>query len=360
MLFGIFVFLLVIGIVFFGTLSSSGFGDIRKCATEAKKHAEKGDKQAEAEATKDAVGAKVCGYVCGFIAIFLFVILVYSTMTDDDSSPPVKPKPAPSAKACGTPVPQDNWSDLRTSLCNYQQDYNNQQASFKQVQQQISELDKAISTAEQLAKDYQAKKDDTLAKLQEVSKRLIDNPDISIDTERTAYRQAKLEFEAKQQALSQLQTQRTQATEEQKRVETVLQTTQNQINALEKQLKSAYFASFKAKVEQERVIEVEGESGCNQLTVQQCREAAEQEALQVASKQAAVNFLNAETLASLDPHGNLQLTKDEIRSQTRAVVMGHQILECKFVTPAGSAYSCKIRATVKGLVPPELEQQLLK
>lgn len=93
-------------------------------------------------------GLEKIAYVAGSVAAgtFLLAISLY-TMTDDDSSPPPSVKPK-ATNAYGTTVPRDNWSDLRISLCNYQQNHNNQQARFKQLQQEIGELEKAISILE--------------------------------------------------------------------------------------------------------------------------------------------------------------------------------------------------------------------
>jgi peptidoglycan hydrolase CwlO-like protein len=248
---------------------------------------------------------------------------------------------------------------LETAHRNKQQAYNKHSADFNKAKQKVGELENTIPLAQKMLSDYKAKMDDALTKLKKVQERVWDNPDISTESERVAYRQAKMAFDGKNNELKQLQTQLAQAKKDVEAKQAALEKTQNEINRLKRQLKVGSFAHFKAKVEQERTVEGYGEAGCNQQRpFVECKEAAKLTALKDATSKGAIILLDSQTWASLDGKGEWKLTKDEIRIQLRAVLIGHEVLEDN-VIGKGSAYYYKISATIKGQVPPDLQRRLL-
>jgi len=187
----------------------------------------------------------------------------------------------------------------------------------------------------------------------------MNNPDISTEPERVAYRQSKMAFDGKNNEFKQLQTQLVQAKKEVETKQVALKDTEGEINRLKRQIREGYFAHFKAKAEKERTVEGYGEAGCNkQRSIMECKETAKLAAIKDASEKGAIILLDSQTWASLDDKGKWKLTKDEIRTQLRMVVIEHEVLDDN-VIGKGSAYYYKISATVKGQVPPDLQRQLL-
>ncbi len=247
---------------------------------------------------------------------------------------------------------------LETTYRNKQQAYNKHLADFNKAKQQAAELENTTSLAPKTLSEYQAKMNDALAKLKKAQERMWDNPELSIEQERIVYRQAKMAFEGKNNELKQLQTELAQAKKDVEAKQAALKDTQNEINRLKRQLHVGYFAHFKAKVEKEKIVEGYGEAGCNeQRPIVECKEIAKLAALKDASEKGSIIVLDSETQV-IYGKGEWKLTKDEISTQLRAVVIGHEVLDDN-VMGKGSAYYYKIRATIKGQVPPKLQRQLL-
>jgi hypothetical protein len=174
-----------------------------------------------------------------------------------------------------------------------------------------------------------------------------------------AYNKHLADFNKAKQQVNQLEARLAQAKKNVEVKQATLEDTQSEINRLKRQLKVGYFAHFKAKVEQEKNVEGYGDAGCNQQrSIMECKEAAKLAALKDASEKGSIILLDSQTWASLNDKGEWKLTKDEIRTQLRALVIGHEVLEEGFLGK-GAAYYYKIRATVKGQVPPKLQRQLL-
>jgi prepilin-type N-terminal cleavage/methylation domain-containing protein len=236
---------------------------------------------------------------------------------------------------------------------------NKQKAKIKRAKKPIGDLKNAISSARQMLTELILKEDNARIAFKKAQERVFKNPEFSSEQERLAYHQAQIAVEEKNNLLNQLPKQLAQAEKNVKEEQDKLENIYSEINNLKQKLKVGYFAHFKAKVEQEKKIDGYGDAGCNERLIEECKEAALQAALKNVSSNGSIILVDTETLSILDDKGEWKLTKDEIRTQSRGIVIGHEVLD---EGPLGNmaAYQYKIRATVKGQIPPELQRQLLE
>jgi len=270
---------------------------------------------------------------------------------------------APSQEACPPLIPDADANDipaLKAAYCHKQQAYAKQQASIEAAKKQVEGLEKAMQSATQAVSDSKTKMDNAQDALKQAQENVLNDPEqYSSEQERLAYGDAKTDFEEKEQALKQLEEQLAQAKQEVEAAPAAIENTQKEMDELEKQLKAAYFDKFTEKFEQERIVESDGKAECDeQRSVKQCKDDALQDAQNNASKQGKVLFLDSETWASLGKEEDWKLTKEEITNQLEVEVTEHEVLE-EGCLDKGTGYSYKIRATVKGKVPPDLEPKIL-
>jgi len=174
------------------------------------------------------------------------------------------------------------------------------------------------------------------------------------------YNAQKAKFQAVQEKIMTLKTELDQAEKDSQNIEKTVSETENEVKALRQKLKIAHFAQFKAEIEQEKTVDAYGEASCQQSTVENCKKTAKQKALKNAAEQGTSVLVTSETVASfLKDVNDLKIKEQEIRSQMQAVVVSHEIVEENFIGK-GSVYFYKIRAVVKGQVPPALQAQILR
>jgi len=296
------------------------------------------------------------------ILTFIIIGIAYYIFTLSNTPPDTGQNRVPKPEESVIPPLNPDLYNIPALEADYhkkQEAVKNQKAEIKSAKKQISDLKSGISSAKQTLKDQKLKADKARTALKQVQKRVLENPELSSEQERFAYHQAQIVVEEKNNALNQLVRRLAQAEKNVKEEQVKLGNIESELNKLTKKLKIGYVAHFKAKAEREKKIDGYGEAGCNdERSIKECKEAALQAALKNVSSKGSIIFVNAETLSILDK-GEWKLTKDEIRTQSRAIVIGHEVLE---EGPLGkiAAYHYKIRATVKGQIPLELQRQLLE
>jgi hypothetical protein len=311
---------------------------------------------------KNSNGFTLIELILVLIIVIPIGILIYSYIPIPQ--PPEHPVSNPhQLEQKPEPIPLDpdlyDIPALEADYRNKQEAAKNQKAEIKSAKKIVGDLKKnAISPAMQMLKGLTRKEYNARIAFKQAQERVFQNPELSSEQERLAYHQAQIAVEEKNNLLNQLPKQLAQAEKNLKEEQAKFVNIYNEINELKQKLTVGYFAHFKAKVEQEKKIDGYGDAGCNERLIEECKEAALQAALKEVSSKGSIILVNAETLSILDDKGEWKLTKDEIHTQSRAIVIGHEVLD---EGPLGNmaAYQYKIRATVKGQIPPELQRQLL-
>jgi len=175
------------------------------------------------------------------------------------------------------------------------------------------------------------------------------------------YTQQKEAVHSAEQIISQLEGQLAQAKKELDFTKETLSKIDEDVKELTKKLKIGHFAHFKAKVEQEKIVEeAYGEQACEKYTVSECKELAKEKARKNAAEQGTTILVTSETVATFFKDiKDLKINEQTIRSQMEALVSNPEVLEEGFIGK-GSVYFYRIRATVKGQVPPALQAEILR
>lgn len=189
-------------------------------------------------------------------------------------------------------------------------------------------------------------------KLISVQQLILSHPEISDARERSHYADAKKAYDDSQQELAQVLNSQAHAQQELRTEQTVLKSIESEINSLRQRIADIQFARLKGEIEREREVIAHGETSCGAMSIQMCMEAA----LDQARRNAAENG-SAVIIDSFTEVKDFELKRDEIRSRVRAIVLRHDVLDSGFIGHSGYYY--KIRAIVKGQVPPDFTQVVI-
>ena len=305
-----------------------------------------------------------------FIIFIISSTLIFSgceTEADYQSSPnpkhQVQPrKPKPPVQVCNefnfNSIAEFDIPKLKASYRATISLYNQQLTNVAQAKQIVVERKNAVAVATKIVSDYQSVKDKALIKLQKAFEKFLDleQEEISIDAEYRMARKAKLALDKRKQELKQRQQELKQAISNLKLANTELHNLEVKGNNLNRKIKFANFAKLKQEMEQTSVVTVRGAHGCNNLTLSKCKKFARQAALDEAVKKATPILINSETVVLAKKSG-LELKLHELRSQSKAIILEHEVLDDN-VIDKGIGYYYLIRATVKGQMPPALEKKM--
>lgn len=308
------------------------------------------------------------GFFWSMVALGFGIAFIYGFNTDDNLIEESKPKPTTKIvkKIKPEPIPEpvfdiDDKQITKAFYLEIKQNYDEQFIEFNKIKQHNSVLEKFVNSSKQELNNYKIIMDEALAKLKKSQERVWDNPELSSEKERIIYRQAKMALEEQNNELELFATQLIQVKKDLQLKPTTLQAIKNKLSYIKQQIKERKnsFAQFKARIEAERTVDGYGEVGCpKEYSIEKCKETAKQAALRNTSEQAAVVLLDSKTWTSLDKEGKWKITKDEIRTQLKVIIIEHKVLD-DGVIGKSIGYYYKIRATVKGQIPPELQQQFL-
>ena len=169
--------------------------------------------------------------------------------------------------------------------------------------------------------------------------------------ERASYEGKKAAHEKSRDTLAGLMEELKKARHEEVAAQTAHDGNKSQLIALKKELAEAKYTAIKNKIEKEQVLEVTGEVSCGKATIAECKTMALEQAKRNAAEQGSAVLVDSMTEIQ-----DFQLTEDVIKTRVRAMVMSHEILDKGFVGDSGYFY--KIRAVVKGQVPPDMKEKL--
>lgn len=169
--------------------------------------------------------------------------------------------------------------------------------------------------------------------------------------ERDRYSENKAAYEAGEKELQDLMAKLQKAERDERELRAGLNGNIKERNALKRELGDLKYEIIKGKIEKEQVIETIGEVSCGKLSINECKAMALEQAKRNAAEQGSAVLVDSVTEVK-----DFQLTEDVVKTRVRAFVLSHEVLDKGFVGDSGYYY--KIKAVVKGQVPPDLKDQL--
>jgi len=242
---------------------------------------------------------------------------------------------------------------LQERLIAKKEDYQIQAAKLREANQKVTHLTGEVRVAQAAVENATKTMEQAWEQLSSKFQLLRLHPTISIEEERKHYGDAKRTVTEREGQLANLQHQLTQAERDAATAHTVLDGMGRDREAIERMVNEARFNALQPHLEREQIVEVRGEAGCgNNQSIVECQQHALERALQQASEQGSATLISSATTVK-----NFELTQDEIRTQVKALVLHHDVLDEGFVGKSGYYYH--IRAVVKGQISAALRRQYL-
>jgi hypothetical protein len=242
---------------------------------------------------------------------------------------------------------------LQERLIAKQEDYQIQTAKLREANQKVTHLTGEVRVAQAAVENATKTMEQAWEQLSSKFQLLRLHPTISIEEERKHYGDAKQTVTERESQLANLQHELTQAERDAATAHTVLDGMKRDREAIERMVNEARFNALQPHLEREQIVEVRGEAGCgNNQSIVECQQHALERALQQASEQGSATLISSATTVK-----NFELTQDEIRTQVKALVLHHDVLDEGFVGKSGYYYH--IRAVVKGQISAALRRQYL-
>jgi hypothetical protein len=242
---------------------------------------------------------------------------------------------------------------LQERLIAKKEAYQIQAAKLREANQKVTHLTGEVRVAQAAVENATKTMEQAWEQLSGKFQLLRLHPTISIEEERKHYGDAKRTVTEHEGQLANLQQQLTQAERDAATAHTVLDGMGRDREASERLVNEARFNALQPHLEREQIVEVRGEAGCgNNQSMVECQQHALERALQQASEQGSATLISSATTVK-----NFQLTQDEIRTQVKALVLHHDVIDEGFVGKSGYYYH--IRAVVKGQISAALRRQYL-
>ena len=183
---------------------------------------------------------------------------------------------------------------------------------------------------------------------------MFQDPAISDEAERQAYARALQASQESQRALAELRQNLAVAQSNKGTIEARLNSIRDEWKAAQADLRRFQATQLRQQFERVQEVQVHGEVGCaGDSSIRECQRHALERALGLAAEQGSV--VSVTTLSEVK---NLQLTRDEIRTQVKALLLSHEILD-EGVVGRGSGYYYQVRARVRSQISDQLIQQLM-
>ncbi|RMH52191.1 MAG: hypothetical protein D6682_02430 [Zetaproteobacteria bacterium] len=289
----------------------------------------------------------------------------HHTMTIAASSAGDGPAPSPKAREEALhPVPPPARKKSPPPTGHH---YNEGELAIRDIEDQIRDLRQAIQEQEQMigaAQDrlriqeaeldirrgkeqrLREKKDEALAKLQQLEALAHDDPSISTENARERYQQQLSAYKnARQERLS-LEEAITLGQGKIRGAAATLERLKEQMGELEMQARAARQEALRRRIEREQTVTAHGEVSCGDYSIKVCRQMALEEA-----KRNAVEKGSAVVIDSLTEMKDMELTRDEVRSRVQATLIRTEVVDKGMIGESGYFYD--IRAVVKGKMPPQ-------
>lgn len=242
-------------------------------------------------------------------------------------------------------------NSLKAKLTEKEQTYHVYQERLTQAREDLARFEGERRIAETTQVTRQQHLDRTKQQLLQKQQLLFTNPDISTEVELQAYASAFRAVQEGEQVLARLRQRIAQAHRDIEAIQAKLEGIAAEREALQRALDHAGLERLRQQIEREQEVVVRGEVGCADETIQQCQHRALERARQHAAEEGSAVLVDTMTTVQ-----DLQVTRDEIRTRVKALVLRHQVLDDGFVGRSGYFY--QIRAVVKGQIPSELRRLL--
>ncbi len=242
-----------------------------------------------------------------------------------------------------------NLNELQADLDAKLSAHRAQQTYMNDFIKRVSHLEGEVRRLEISVVNRKAAMDAAQEKLVSVQQLILSHPEISDARERSQYADAKKLYDESQRELAKALGDQARAQQELQTEKTVSNNIENEINSLRQRIANVHFAILKVEIEREREVVAHGETSCGIMSIQMCMEAALDQARRNAAETGSAVIIDSFTEVR-----DFELKRDEIQSRVRAIVLRHDVIDRGFIGHSGYYY--KIRAIVKGQVPPEFTQ----
>lgn len=242
---------------------------------------------------------------------------------------------------------------LQERLIAQKEAYQIQATKLREANQKVTHLTGEVRVAQVAAANATKTMEQAWEQLSSKFQLLRLHPAISLEEEQKRYSDAKRTVTEREGQLANLQHQLTQAELDAATAQTVLDGIGHDRETIERMVNEARFNALRPHLEREQIVEVRGEAGCgNNQSIVECQQHALERALRQASEQGSATLISSATTVK-----NFALTQDEIRTQVKALVLHHDVLDEGFVGKSGYYYH--IQAVVKGQISAALRRQYL-
>jgi hypothetical protein len=229
-----------------------------------------------------------------------------------------------------------------------------QEMRLREAMEEIKALEGATRVTETSSTLQQAQltqRDEEWSRKQQMMRH---DPAISDEAERQAYARALQASQESQRALAELRQKLAVAQSNKGTIEARLNSIRDEWKAAKADWRRFQATQLRQQFERVQKVEVHGEVGCaGDSSIRECQRHALERALGLAAEQGSV--VSVTTLSEVK---NLQLTRDEIRTQVKALLLSHEILD-EGVVGRGSGYYYKVRAQVRSQISDKLVEQLI-
>ena len=218
------------------------------------------------------------------------------------------------------------------------------QSQLTQAQAVVKGHEADVRAAQMALQSRQSTRDEARTKYKEGQRWALENPEFSTERLRQNYREAQTAHEQAEQALEAAQQRLARATSQVTRLRATLDGYTDEIHTLKRRVADAQFERLRAEISQPKTVTARGEVGCSEMTVSACQTAALEQARRRAVEQGTTVLVKGVTVVE-----DFQLTRDDIRSQVRGLIVNQEVLDEGWV--GRSSYYYEIKATVRGQVP---------
>ena len=245
-------------------------------------------------------------------------------------------------------------SKAQKSFAETEQALRAQEMRLREAMEEIKALEGAIrvtETSSTLQQDQLKQRGEEWRRRQQM---MFQDPAISDEAERQAYARALQASQESQRALAELRQKLAVAQSNKGTIEARLNSIRDEWKAAQADLRRFQASQLRQQFERVQKVDVHGEVGCaGDSSIRECQRHALERALGLAAEQGSV--VSVSTLSEVK---NLQLTRDEIRTQVKALLLSHEILD-EGVVGRGSGYYYKVRARVRSQISDQLIEQLI-
>ena len=233
---------------------------------------------------------------------------------------------------------------LRAQIERKEGEYQQTQSQLTRAQAVVTEHEAEVRAARTALQSRQSTRDEARTKYEEGQKWALENPEFSTERLRRNYRAAQAASERAEQVLEDARQRLARATSQVTRLRATLDGYTDEINTLKRRVADAQFERLRAELSQPKTVTARGEVGCSEMTVSACQTAALEQARRRAVEQGTAVLVKGVTVVE-----DFQLTRDDIRSQVRGLIVNQEVLDKGWV--GETSYFYEIRATVRGQVP---------